>query len=479
MKILFYNWVPFDDKHHRGGGVTVYLYDLISKLSEDSQFECTFLSSGLEYTFEGKLRIEKTQNCFAERVTSFQVINSPVHAPACMQFSDLQTYLDDSTLLELLDTFWAEQGGFDIVHFHNLEGLSLPVLRLKERHPDAKFYFSLHNYFLFCPQVNLWTNTEKNCFCDPLFPLCSQCLVTTSTKIEKLIASTKSLLSNTSDLSKTKGYFFLKKVANFLRKMSVQKHQDQQGVVEQADEISNIYSEYRKRNVCYANRYFDQIFAVSHKTAEIAQSYGVQADKLCVDYIGTIAASKRNPPKKHVGEFLCVGFLGYARKDKGFELLLEALSLISPKAASKMDILLAAKCETQAQYEEYAKHLETLLQNFHSYHFTNGYTKSEQSILLKEIDLGVIPSLWEDNLPQVAIEYIASGIPIVASDAGGTKELCTNPDFVYSSKDAAELSRKLEEYALCPEKLSDFWHEIPKLMSMDDHVQNLQQYYRQ
>ena len=51
----------------------------------------------------------------------------------------------------------------------------------------------------------------------------------------------------------------------------------------------------------------------------------------------------------------------------------------------------------------------------------NGYAKSEQGRLLGEIDLGVIPSLWEDNLPQVAIEYIASGIPIVASDAGGTK----------------------------------------------------------
>lgn len=479
MKILFYNWVPFDDKHHRGGGVAVYLHDLIGRFSEDPQYECTFFSSGLEYTFDGKLRIEKTQNCNAENVASFQIVNSPVHAPACMQFTDLQTYLNDTALLELLDAFWEEQGGFDIVHFHNLEGLSLPVLQLKDRHPDAKFYFSLHNYFLFCPQVNLWTDTGNNCYRSPSFPHCSQCIVTANTNVEKLIASTKSLLNSASDLGNTRLYTILKKAANTLRRTSIQKRQTGQGTIDRQGGNCNIYSEYRERNIRYANQYFDLIFAVSRQTSEIAQSYGICADKIRVDYIGTLAASKRNPPKEYSHDFLHVGFLGYARKDKGFDLLLKAFSLISPQAASKMDILLAAKCETQEQYQKYSEQLKTLLHSFHSFRFMNGYAKSEQGRLLGEIDLGVIPSLWEDNLPQVAIEYIASGIPIVASDAGGTKELCTNSNFVYSSKDAAELSRKLEEYALCPEKLSDFWNEMPKLMSMDDHIQNLQQYYRQ
>lgn len=479
MKILFYNWVPFDDKHHRGGGVAVYLHDLIGKFCEDPQYECTFFSSGLEYTFDGKLRIEKTQNCNTENVASFQIVNSPVHAPACMQFTDLQTYLNDTALLELLEAFWDEQGGFDIVHFHNLEGLSLPVLQLKDRHPDAKFYFSLHNYFLFCPQVNLWTNTDDNCYRSPSFPHCSKCIDTANPKVEKLIASTKSFLNSASDLSNTKLYTILKKAANTLRRTSIQKRQTSQGTMDCQGGNCNIYSEYREKNIRYANQYFDLILAVSRQSSEIAQSYGICADKICVDYIGTLAASKRNPPKGYSHDFLHVGFLGYARKDKGFDLLLEAFSLMSPQAASKMDILLAAKCETQEQYQKYSERLKILLHSFHSFRFMNGYDKSEQGRLLSEIDLGVIPSLWEDNLPQVAIEYIASGIPIVASDAGGTKELCTNPDFVYSSKDAAELSRKLEEYALCPEKLSNFWHEMPKLMSMDDHVQNLQQYYRQ
>lgn len=478
MRILFYNWVPFDDQYHRGGGVTVYLHDLIGKFSEDPQYECTFLSSGLEYTFDGKLRIEKMQNCYAESVTSFQIVNSPVHAPACMQFSDLQTYLEDTALLELLDVFWAEQGGFDIVHFHNLEGLSLPVLQLKDRHPDVKFYFSLHNYFLFCPQVNLWTNTGDNCYRSPCFPHCSQCIVTANTKVEKLIASTKSFLNNAS-LSNTRLYTILKRAANALRRTSIQKRQTGQGTIDHEGGSCNIYSEYRQRNIRYANQYFDLIFAVSRQTSEIAQSYGIRADKIRIDYIGTLAASKRNPPKEYSNEFLHVGFLGYARKDKGFDQLLEALSLIPPQAASRMDILLAAKCETQEQYEAYSEYLKTLLQHFHSCRFMNGYAKSEQNSLLNKIDLGVIPSLWEDNLPQVAIEYIASGVPIVVSDVGGAKELCTNPDFIYSSNDAAALSRKLEEFALCPDKLSDFWTEMPKLMNMDDHVQNLRQYYCQ
>lgn len=457
----------------------MYLHDYIQQISKDPQCQCTFLSSGMEYTLDGKLRVVKTRNCFEDRVDSFKIINSPVHAPAYIQFLDLQTYLNDTTLLDLLEKFWAEQGGFDVVHFHNMEGLSLPVLRLKERHPETKFYYSLHNYFLFCPQVNLWTSTGRNCYCTPLFPECSGCINAPDTKLEKLIESTKSILNHMSRGSGTAMYNACKKAANTLRNFTSKKRNQNQGMGDKSGGVDNIYSEYRRRNVSYANMYFDLIFAVSQRTSEIAQAYGICSEKICVDYIGTAVASNQQPPHR-VGEgVLRVGFLGYARKDKGFDLLIEALSQVSTHAAEKMDILLAAKCETEELYEEYNNQLRTALKYFHHYRFINGYSKLEQSQLVKEIDVGVVPHLWEDNLPQVSIEYIAAGVPIIVSDAGGAKELCTNPSFVYSSQDAGALCRKLEKLALNPDELYAFWDKMPILTCMENHVQSMKLHYMQ
>lgn len=477
MKILLYNWVPFDDSSRRGGGVTLYLHDLIQKMCEDSEIECFFLSSGLEYDFGKTLRIEQTQNKFSEKVYSFQIVNSPVTAPACMQFADLNTYLTDTTLLALLENFWVQQSGFDVVHFHNLEGLSLPVLKLKELHPETKFFFSLHNYFLFCPQVNLWTNTEKNCFRESCYPNCTQCIIAPNPKIERIASSAKAFLRRLGNLENTNFYHFLKWGAKHIRRHSVHKKNAEMSCSE--TDAQDLFMEYRTKNVEYANRYFDKIFAVSQQVADIALTYGIRSKKVCTEYIGTTAASLSYPQKKHCNNILTLGYLGYARVDKGFDLLLKALNMLPDSTTKKTDVILAAKCETKEAYLEYSNKIRPLTDRFHSFSFQNGYTKSEQAELLSKLSLGIVPVQWEDNLPQVAIEYVAHGIPILSSDYGGTKELCTNDDFVFNGSSVASLVEKLIDFVEYPEKLDTFWTSAPQLITMNEHILKLKHHYNQ
>ena len=51
MKVLLYNWIPFDNESGRGGGVTVYLKNLIQEIIEHNKenIELFFLSSGCYY----------------------------------------------------------------------------------------------------------------------------------------------------------------------------------------------------------------------------------------------------------------------------------------------------------------------------------------------------------------------------------------------------------------------------------------------
>ena len=49
MKILFYNWVDYLDAENRGGGVSVYLKNLMTHLGAKEDIEVRFLSSGISY----------------------------------------------------------------------------------------------------------------------------------------------------------------------------------------------------------------------------------------------------------------------------------------------------------------------------------------------------------------------------------------------------------------------------------------------
>lgn len=84
-------------------------------------------------------------------------------APSKYSFNDQYTYLDDLILTNIVERFLNEQGAFSVVHFHSLEGLSVNVLSLKEKISKIKFILSLHNYYPFCPQVNLWKNDKESC----------------------------------------------------------------------------------------------------------------------------------------------------------------------------------------------------------------------------------------------------------------------------------------------------------------------------
>lgn len=480
MKILIYNWVPFDDAAQRGGGVTLYLYHLMEELVKFPDIQCTFLSSGLEYTFDGKIQIQEVPCKYPEQVRSYQIVNSPVHAPASVQFHDLKTYLEDTSLLHAIADFITQQGGFDVIHFHNLEGLSLSVLKLKELFPGTQMYYTLHNYFLFCPQVNLWNHLDQNCFSQPIFPHCVQCVKTPDGHVEGFISSLRRGLYRFGISSDSAVFRSMKAIAGMVRKVSVSLRAIQSTVTTPAEKDTNcIYQQYRSQNITFANRYFDKVLAVSQKVANIAQFYGIQSEKLVVDYIGTPIASTPTAHKKRIHKSIRIGYLGYARADKGFDFFLSVLEALPDTVAAKLQIVLAAKCDSDSDRSQYEFRIAKLSNRFASIHFQNGYQKEYQQRIMSELDLGIVPVLWEDNLPQVAIEYIAAGVPILVSDCGGAQELLTNPDFVFRNGNVQDVVKKIISIVEKPEVLLSFWSIPPKLTTMDNHLHNLISLYTQ
>jgi glycosyltransferase involved in cell wall biosynthesis len=160
MRILYYNWVEHADPERRGGGVAVYQRNLIEELLKDSSFEIYVLSSGISYNFRRRVYVrEITGNGFPKR---YEIVNSGVMAPGHSAFFS-QSSLSHPETLGVFEEFLLTYGPFDVVHFNNLEGLPADVLSLRKRFPRTKFVLSLHNYFPFCPQVNLWYKEREHC----------------------------------------------------------------------------------------------------------------------------------------------------------------------------------------------------------------------------------------------------------------------------------------------------------------------------
>lgn len=162
-KILIYNWIAFDEKENKGGGVSVYTRNLVRHLSARKDWEVYFLSSGRAYDLSRKgTFIESVENMFGDACKSFQIVNSPVLSSAHLSFPYPWMIYEDKELKKVVRQF-LEKEKFDIVHFQNLEGLSLGMLALKREFPEMKFLYSLHNYYPFCPQVMLWKEDSGNC----------------------------------------------------------------------------------------------------------------------------------------------------------------------------------------------------------------------------------------------------------------------------------------------------------------------------
>jgi len=88
-----------------------------------------------------------------------------------------------------------------------------------------------------------------------------------------------------------------------------------------------------------------------------------------------------------------------------------------------------------------------------------------------------VPVLWEDNLPQVSIELVCRGIPVLTSDRGGAREIASNKLFVFKSGSTESFISKLSAIVDGKIHLSDFWAQPMRIYSMEHHLAELMSHY--
>ncbi len=195
----------------------------------------------------------------------------------------------------------------------------------------------------------------------------------------------------------------------------------------------------------FAMHFCDKVVSVSKATADwLVDKRGLSREKVMVIPYGVdlkLYQVGRNPElKTKLGipaESPVVGVVARLHQQKGHRYLIQAArSIVASHPAVRFVIVgdgeLRPELETQVREND-------LSPNFHFLGF-----RDDVKELLKTFDVFVLPSLYE-GLPNVVLEAMATGLPVVATAVDGTIELIVESEtgFLVSPKNSQQLSEKI------------------------------------
>lgn len=107
------------------------------------------------------------------------------------------------------------------------------------------------------------------------------------------------------------------------------------------------------------------------------------------------------------------------------------------------------------------------------------YSPNQMPEIMREADLGLVLPIWEDNGPQVAMEFINYGIPVLGTRMGGI------PDFVkegygrlfdpYNDDEVKEVIQWLN--VLTRDTIDSFAKNLRPLISPEEHAEKIRTLY--
>lgn len=135
---------------------------------------------------------------------------------------------------------------------------------------------------------------------------------------------------------------------------------------------------------------------------------------------------------------LRVGYLGRVERHKGVEVLLDALARCTRRAS--IELIVAGGGSPKYLRQLQAKHA-ALAPRF------LGHVAPEQ--LFRQVDVLVVPSLWQEPFGRVVIESYAHGVPVLAASSGGIPEIVEDgrTGYLFARGDSQGLADLLDRLA--------------------------------
>lgn len=234
----------------------------------------------------------------------------------------------------------------------------------------------------------------------------------------------------------------------------------------------------RRRDVNLARlRRVSGLVAPSRRVAEIYRTLGVDGGN--VQHVPlTVAHLEHLRPRTLCRAPQPVTFAtlgGCNSPSKGVDIVLDALRrLADVGVASDFRLRVYGTVHPPAM-RELKGHPSVVLQ---------GYVRGSLSEILDDVDVGVLPSLWEDCYPFSGLEFLAKGIPLLANSIGGIVDYAREGEtgWLNRSRSGKELAELMLQIIREPGHVLDLHKKVVGLRDelikpMPRHAQEMEELY--
>ena len=344
-----------------------------------------------------------------------------------------------------------------ILHLHSLMGLHLKIVKYIKS-LGVKIIYTSHDFHGICLHYNLIN--QKGELCDKADPIkCARCNIHEPSDIFLRLANSSL-------------YHTIKKTGVFklLKKPKVQNDKSNEDSASQII-ISEDRVEQYGRLIEYYREYFklvDKFHFNSSQTKRVFQHFLPDIDGKVIPVITSGIRDRRK--SLNLSKEIKFGFIGSLNEYKGFPMLKKILLELYNEGYSNFKLLAypgnVVGKDTDCPLIEYQP----------------PYNYSQISDIMYGLDCVIIPSKWYETFSLVALEALAHGRPVIASDHVGANDIIKtfSPDMIFTSPEY--LKSTMKKILENPDILrinNDYICENEWLYTLENHVKEVMSYYNE
>ncbi len=337
----------------------------------------------------------------------------------------------------------------EVVHVHELAGLPWSVLDVS-RQAGVPTILTLQDYFALCPTFKLLDASGNVCLRRRIG---ADCVATTAAEpsfpgllYEATLRHDLPRLPLLRKVRPERRDPRIDRISRTLARRVPAPHESEAG--EPASRAAAFQTR-RDVNVERLNR-VDRVIAMSARVAEIHSLLGVDPDRMRTLHL-TLAHMEFLRPRHADGTrpvtFATLG--GFESVAKGGRLMLDALRSLSEAAGAGRFRLLVFGFFHPGFVDE--------IEALPGVELRGGYRPDQLDGLLDEVDVGIMPSIWEEAYGYAGIEFLAKGIPVIGNAIGGIVEYVEEgkTGWLNRSCSAGELARIMSDVIEHPEQVAE------------------------
>ena len=328
-----------------------------------------------------------------------------------------------------------EKEKYDLIHIHMMLDIDWDIVNLLKN--KYRYIVSLHDYYYICPRIIMVDCNGQ--VCDKYdYNKCNNCI----SKIETFDTFRRGINKICTSIGITPKYPKIKQKVTSIRYLKLKE------LLENAE----------------------LVLPVSNRVKEIYMNSGIEA-KYKVLHIGNYSANsykKFDPNKYVIKEDINLVVLGALTYHKGAEVLLKILERITNK---NIKIHFYGRADKN--------YLQKLKDKGLIYH--GKYSPNELNKILKNMDLGLVLSIWEDNAPQVVMELLNNNVPVIGTRRGGIPDfVSTNNGYLFNPNSQLEIN-KVADFLNCitVEQIIKLKQNIKRTKTAEEHLRELDLIYKE